>query len=237
MTDREHGMQFLARTLLKGLLLLVLCRTTSWAQEVTIESAAARQQKNPPSSLLLPPGSSSYTDPADWRDIPPWRQTSFFGTRAQGSFFVFVIDRSGSMADAKRWLRVRTELRRTLRSLEFPQRYLVVFYNDRAWAMPGGVPTTAGWAATNRTLAWIGRIVPEGPTDPREAMELALGFKPSAVFLLSDGEFPEGSAEAIAASNRGNTPIHCIDLSGGTGRAALEQIARDSAGRYTAAAE
>lgn len=202
-------------------------------QDVLVESeAAARARSGTTTELPSPPGTASYTGTADWRAVPSWRQTSFFGARAEGTFFVFVVDCSGSMADADRWLRVRQELRTTLRALEFPQRYLVIFYNDRAWPMPGGVPLSAGRRSTNQTLGWIARILPEGPTDPRDAMRLALGLKPSAVFLLSDGEYPEGVDAAIARSNLASTPIHCIDLSGGASGGVLERIARESGGQY-----
>jgi hypothetical protein len=226
-----------ARSILVGLALLLVVSTPCWGQDVIVESVAARDRRDPGSSFLQLPSTAPYRDPTDWRAIPPWRQTSFFGTRAEGTMFVFVIDCSGSMADARRWLRVRRELRKTLRSLEFPQRYMVIFYNDQAWAMPGGVPASAGHSAATRTLAWIGRITPEGPTEPREAMSLALGFRPSAVYLLSDGEYPEGSAEAIARTNTRETPIHCIDLSGRAASRSLKQIASDSGGVYAAVSQ
>ena len=63
-------------------------------------------------------------------------------------------------------------------------------------------------------------------------MALALAMRPDAVFLLSDGEFPEGTVEAIARKNRRKVPIHCIDLTGGDAGDQLRQIARDSGGQY-----
>ncbi len=46
----------------------------------------------------------------DWSEIPTWRQTSFFGLRARGQFFVFVVDQSGSMIDDDRLIRAKIEL-------------------------------------------------------------------------------------------------------------------------------
>lgn len=217
-----------ARSLTAAFATLVLAQAASHGQDVVVQSAAAREKSAPASSFLTRPG----TGGTAYSSASP-RSVSFFGSRAEGTFFVFVVDRSGSMADAGRWLRVRSEMQRTLQSLQFPQRYLVIFYNDEASTMPGGIPASAGHATTNRTLSWMRSVVPEGPTDPREAMRMALGWKPSAVFLLTDGEFPAGTADAIASYNRADTPIHCIDLAGGSGRPALEQIARDSGGEYS----
>ncbi len=219
------------------LFLLACGCASSFAQDDKVqvesaESAAAKARET--AKLLEPPGDSNdnYTPGVIWRDVPPWRQTSFYGVRSQGTFFVFVVDCSGSMAEAERWLNVQDEIRRTLAKMQFPQRYYILFYNDSVLSMPGGLPMSAGKRNVGRTLDWISRIVPEGETDPRGAMAEALALRPHAVYLLSDGEFAQGTAEAIAKSNTAKTPVHTIDLSGGAGAAMLQQIAKDSGGRY-----
>jgi hypothetical protein len=75
-------------------------------------------------------------------------------------------------------------------------------------------------------------IEPDGGTDPRSAMGLALGYRPDAVFLLSDGEFPDDTAAWIARRNPRKVPVHCVDLSGGVGGDQLQKIARESGGQY-----
>ncbi len=186
------------------------------------------------SDLLRPPGGDPYNTPDDWSRIPPWRQTAFFNVRAQGQFFVFVVDCSGSMADDARLVRAKAELRRTVGTLRWPQRYLVVFYNDHALPMPGGMPVSPGAETKFRLTNWLNRIEPEGSTDPRAAMRLALGLKPDAVFLLSDGAFPDDTDSQILAANPRRVPVHCIDLSGGAGGPQLRQIAETSGGQYAA---
>jgi hypothetical protein len=181
---------------------------------------------------LLTLGGDSYGEAIDWEAIPAWRQTSFFGVRARGQVFVYVVDCSGSMADGGRLARAKQELRRSIASLRFPQRYLVIFYNDRPWPMPGGIPRSADPREWSQTFAWLGRIAPEGDTEPRGALTMALGLRPDAVFLLSDGAFPAGAAEAIARKNARKVPIHCIDLAGGAAGDDLKRIARDSGGQY-----
>ena len=56
-------------------------------------------------------------------------------------------------------------------------------------------------------------------------------LRPDAVFLLSDGAFPEGTAER-RPSNTHKIPIHCVDLSGGEGGDHLRRIAKASGGQY-----
>ncbi len=218
---------------LPRLLLLAVLATGAPAagQGVTarsVDSAAAVADQ------LRPPGSDRYAPAVDFSRLPPWRQTRFFDVRAQGTFFVYVVDCSGSMDDGGRLNRAKAELRRCLRELQFPQRYLVVFYNDRSWPMPGGVPLSADIKAKNATNRWLSLIEAEGDTDPRAAMKLALALKPDAVFLLSDGAFPDGAADTVISANARKTPVHCIDLSGGAGGDDLKRIADASGGQYAA---
>ncbi|RUL83784.1 vWA domain-containing protein [Tautonia sociabilis] len=183
-------------------------------------------------ALLRDPSEDPYEEAIDWRTVPPWQQTSFYGLRARGTFFVFVVDCSGSMADDLRLIRAKQELRRSIGAMRFPQRHLVIFYNDRPIPMAGGVPRSAEQRDKQATFSWLGSIDAEGGTDPRGALNLAVGLRPDAVFLLSDGEFPPGTVDGISKFNGGRVPIHCIDLAGGGGAEQLRAIATTSGGRY-----
>lgn len=173
----------------------------------------------------------------DWREIPPWRQTSFFGIRAPGKFFVYVIDCSESMIDEDRFARATIEVRRSVLALQAPQQFEVIFYNQDAIPMPGGpMPRAADPRNKSQLVSWLRIIDPIGGTDPRAAIRQALMLRPEAVFLLSDGAFPPGTAASVARFNAHKIPIHCIDLSGGEGGDSLRKIAKDSGGQYAARA-
>ena len=180
---------------------------------------------------LRPPGSAG-EGPVDWTAIPPWRQASFFGVRAEGQVFIYVVDCSGSMAEDGRMVRAKAELRRTIARMGFPQRFLVIFYNDEPIPMPGHVPKSVDGQSRDNFFAWLQHIQPEGETDPRAAMSMALNLRPDAVFLLSDGEFPDGTVEAIAGMNKRKIPINCVDMAGGQGGNSLKQIAQGAKGTY-----
>jgi hypothetical protein len=206
-----------------ALLGLALSAPLATADGPKVRSKAAADQEKPASIDLYGPG--------DLSTLPAWEQTSFFGLRARGKFFVFVIDCSGSMGDG-RLMRAKAELRRTITQMRFPQKFLVIFYNDETQVMPGGVPRGADYSGVAALDAWLSRIDADGGTQPRGAMRLALGLQPDAVFLLSDGEFPRGTVEEIMARNQKPTPVHCIDLGNGKGTEDLRRIAEHSGGRY-----
>jgi hypothetical protein len=200
------------------------------ALSVVSESKRKEQQKG--SEFLRPPGADRYSPGDDSGEDLPWRQAFFFGIKAKGQRFIYVVDCSGSMMDEARLARAKAEVRRSILALQLPQQFKVIFYNDRPISMPGDLPKSADMTAKGQLLAWLRLIEPDGETDPRGAIAQALALRPDAVFLLSDGEYPEGTVEAVARMNPRKVPIHCVDLSGGAAGDQLQQIARDSGGRY-----
>ena len=217
----------LARPLAIALTLLAHAQAQDQEVKVGPPPPSTSTSSGAAADRLRPSGSTE--SPIDWRTIPPWRQTSFFGVRAQGQVFIYVVDCSGSMADG-RLARAKAELRRSIGDLRWPQRFHIIFFNEGPVPLPGGLPRPADLKGKRQMVDWLRLIEPDGGTNPGLAMEQALSLQPDAIFLLSDGEFPAGSVAAIAAQNRAHVPIHCIDLAG-NGRD-LPQIARDSGGQY-----
>lgn len=211
-------------------------KTAKSSRDAEVRVRTQAEMKKPRSAFLRPPGSSPddrYSDDSDWYDLPPWRKTTFFSLRARGQFFVYVVDCSGSMLDDDRLSRATIELRRSVFALQEPQKFEVIFYNHESIPMPGGPrPRTADLRAKNELLLWLRLIEPDGGTDPRPAMKQALMLRPDAVFLLSDGEFPEGTVDEVARLNTRKIPIHCVDLAGGLAGDHLKRIASASGGEY-----
>lgn len=179
------------------------------------------------------PAGDRYGATVPWAELPAWRRASFYGVRSAAQTVVFVVDCSGSMADDGRLERAKIELRRAVSGLQFPQRFTVIFYDDEPIPMPGLGLKSVDTAAKDQFVAWLRLIQPDGGTDPRVAIRMAIGLNPDAIYLLSDGAFPDGTVEDVAAGNRKKrVPIHCIDLAGGSAGDHLRRIARDSGGQY-----
>jgi von Willebrand factor type A domain len=209
--------------------------TTGSDDDVRVKTAA--EMRKPRSEFLLPPGGmpgDRYgSDELDWSDVPAWRQTSFFGIRARGQFFIFVVDCSESMIEDDRIARATIELRRSVFALQPPQKFEVIFFNTESIPMPGGpIPRSADLQSKNQLLLWLRLIEPDGGTDPRPALKQAIMLRPDAVFLLSDGDLPEGTVKEVAKLNTRKVPIHCVDLAGGLAGDQLKMIASDSGGQY-----
>jgi hypothetical protein len=200
--------------------------------EPRILTAAEMDRRSKGSIFLGGPGADKYGEAVPWAEVPEWRRMSFYGVRSVAQTVVYVVDCSGSMADADRILRAKAELRRSVLSLQFPQRFTVIFYNQHPMTMPGTTLKSPDAATKDQFLSWLRSIEPDGGTDPRGALRIALSLHPDAIYLLSDGAFPDGVVEETAERNTKKTPIHCIDLAGGSTGDHLKRIARDSGGQY-----
>lgn len=211
------------------------CVLASFASTATAQDTTPPKPEPSPAAAaesLQAPKSDDYGPKVDWGRLPPWNKTEFFGIRARGKVFIYVVDCSGSMGDDARLLRAKAEIRKSVMDLRWPQKFHVIFFNDRVRPLPGDTTRSADWTSKRLLLQWFNTIGPDGPTDPREAVSQAVKHQPDAVFLLSDGDFPDGSVEAIAKANSRKVPIHAVDLSGGAGGDHLKRIAKESGGEY-----
>ncbi len=163
--------------------------------------------------------------------------TSYFGIEAEGSRFLYIVDRSGSMMFGERMEIAMRELRESIESLPDYTSFRVIFFSSdllepdfqRGW-------TRATGANIRRYLNWLDRVDPGGGTNPRPAFLLAFEMRPrpDVIFFMTDGIIPDLSAEEISGINqRGDrVVIHTIAFGDQGSEQLLRQIARDSRGQY-----
>jgi len=183
------------------------------------------------------------------------RKAEFFGTVAHGFHFVYVLDKSGSMdttdGDKSRYQQAADELMASVNGLTKDQFFYVVLFSDgmvRMFDDKSFVPQAAPATETNkkRLDKWLRSITPGGGTDPRKALRLALSLKPSAIFLLSDGEF-NGDVEegffkgaiksrtesgVVSHYNRQQTPIHTFAFVDFGAEERMRQLSSQTGGQY-----
>ncbi|HEX4130337.1 MAG TPA: hypothetical protein VHZ24_09855 [Pirellulales bacterium] len=172
--------------------------------------------------------------PADMRELRSGGDdASFFGIRASGKKFVFIVDMSGSMSEGGRFRRAIAELKQSLRGLVTSQEYFIIFFSNLTVPMPA--PDML--AATNdnllATFRWMKYVEPAGGTFPLVAMQKAHDLKPSAIFLLSDGAFgPEVFNYISSLPTAESIPIHTIALENRDGEPMMRAISKATHGTF-----
>lgn len=179
----------------------------------------------------------------------------FFGVKAGGRKFVFLVDSSRSMKGGK-FEAALEELSYAVRKLSREQFFYVIFFDWNAERMLFPVdprrpavlkqePEPRAVRATPENIrhleAWMGTIELELKTDPYEAMKFAVEMLPDAIYLLTDGVFRGRTEAYLAEHNRieseidGPKPkvvIHTIGFWSEEGQDLLKRIAEKYGGSY-----
>ncbi|HUG92365.1 MAG TPA: hypothetical protein VML55_16115, partial [Planctomycetaceae bacterium] len=169
----------------------------------------------------------------------------FFGVRAAGTRFVFIVDCSRSMS-GRRWADACAEVVYSVRRLGPEKFFYVIFFDGQAHPMfSEGHPESGLLAASDENVQrleqWIARMRVGEDTLPCAAVQLGMHLQPDAMFLLSDGEFSDPTATYLRRNNfvdRGGTGydsgvvVHTIGFHSRKGQALLQRIARENRGKY-----
>ncbi|MSR40715.1 MAG: hypothetical protein EXS10_02295 [Phycisphaerales bacterium] len=164
--------------------------------------------------------------------------TSFFGVGGRGTRFAFIVDVSGSMQMDDRFVVAMTELKRSIAALpDFASLYVVLFSDDRRipdWE-ESWIRATRGNIL--RMKKWLEEQAPGGGTYPMTSFErvFELPASPDVIFFLTDGEIPGDGPSEITRLNhkqRRASIINTICFGSESGRAGLEEIARENEGVF-----
>lgn len=170
----------------------------------------------------------------------------FCGVEGGGNHFVYLVDSSGSMGDA--FESARRELLASIDLLSPDQRFYVVFFDAKSDFMRitnAGVDEPRSVYATAKNKAalrrWAMRISMDRGKAPYDPLKFALGLRADVIFLLSDGEFPEGIPTLLKEENRvenlfGETKpisiVHTISYFSKEGASIMTRIAKQNHGQY-----
>jgi hypothetical protein len=167
-------------------------------------------------SAKAPAGKSLQLDP-----YAGYARTKIFGLEAQGSKFVYVFDRSGSMGElgGKPLRDAKAELLASLNDLDPRHQFYIVFYNEKPRLFDGSGAKRMVWATDdNKKDAehFVDGISADGGTDHMAALMVALQMKPDVIFLLTDGEQQDDltaeDLKRIDHINGGGAQIHVIQF-------------------------
>lgn len=169
----------------------------------------------------------------------------FFGLEASGNKFVFVVDCSMSM-QGPRWAAAAEELNAAIDRLDENQLFYVILFDGAVHRMFNHDDRQAAlFPATDqnkeRFREWLATVRLGYETRPFLSVRSAVELRPDAVFLLSDGDFSDPTAEYLRKYNRpydreGNpqhvVAVHTISFHSRLGQAVMRRIARENNGKH-----
>ncbi|MFN9369244.1 MAG: hypothetical protein ACK6CT_10855 [Planctomycetia bacterium] len=156
---------------------------------------------------------------------------TFFGAKAAGDEFVFIVDFSGSMA-GPRIDQARYELRKSIESLAVEASFFIFLFNDVGLAMPAGGLVRATPDNKDYYLDWVDRQPVGGGTNPVDALAGAMRLKPDAIFLLTDGVFNDPAAVVRIVPRAKGPKVHAVAFHDNAGEEVLRRIAQKGRGTY-----
>ncbi len=195
------------------------CGLAAWAAEPEKEHSGGK-------TLLGSPGEKA--------------QVSLFGVKAEGSKFVYVLDRSGS-TEGKLLAAAKAEILASIEKIDDVHQFQLVVYNESPKAFNPAGPngqlafgTDANRAAVKK---FLGTIEADGGTDHVAALSLAIRMRPDVIFLLTDGDKPLLSDRQLARIDHigPGITIHAIQFGEGPqrgGRGWMGKLAKQSGGEY-----
>ena len=170
----------------------------------------------------------------------------FFGTKASGHKFVFVVDCSLSMLEDGRWVEAANALATAVDRLGPDQLFYVILFdggvhrmfnhNEREAALFPATPENK-----QRFREWLMTARLGYETRPFLAMKCAVELQPDAVYLLSDGDFKDSTADFLKKFNRPydsmgtkqhQVIVHTFSFHSRVGQSVMRRIARENAGQY-----
>ena len=164
--------------------------------------------------------------------------SGFFDNDVTGKRIVFVVDCSGSMnmphnsRAGTRFRCLKLELVNSIGSMTEDSEFFIVFFNDHARPMPARSMVRATPQVRRKYLKWMTRIRAIGPTDPREALMLALRLQPEIVYFLTDGRFKQRVEQRMFAFVQDRIPIHTFAFGDKDAEPVMKAVAAANNGVY-----
>ena len=172
----------------------------------------------------------------------------FFGVKATGNTFVYIVDSSPSMRRDGAFEAARKEIVRSLSSMKPKQRYFISFFGKEIDPMvfESGVieryPVYAKPENLIKTIDWLSRVqVQKEGLPPNNALAEAIGMQPDGIFLLFDGDTKVDVAKYLRRVNRSDdilsagmpkVPIHVVHFFQDEFQKQMKQVAGENGGTY-----
>jgi hypothetical protein len=175
--------------------------------------------------------------------------TEFFGTKAVGNTFVYVVDCSPSMLRDGAFDEAKREILRSLQSMKPKQRFHIAFFGKEIDPLtfrgspPEEKPVSANAENLAKTMEWIERVaIQKDGRPPIDALRAAIAMQPDGIFLLFDGDTKvKDWTTKIRELNRSDdllsdglpvAPIHVVHFFRDEYASEMETLAKENQGTY-----
>ena len=172
----------------------------------------------------------------------------FFGVKATGNTFVYIVDSSPSMRRDGAFEAARKEIVRSLSSMKPKQRYFISFFGKEIEPMVFELgiaeryPVYAKPENVTKTIDWLSRVqIQREGLPPNNALAEAIGMQPDAIFLLFDGDTKVDVAKFLRRVNRTDdiltagqpkVPIHVVHFFQDEFQKQMKLVAAENGGTY-----
>lgn len=172
-------------------------------------------------------------DPMSKFTISAPGEAVFFGLRATGNRFAFVVDRSGSM-NGVRMERAREELMNCIDAMPKHVEVFVVFFSSIA-EPDKALYRKVDSSNLKQLRKWVDSMTAAGGTEVSAGMQEVFSqpLLPDSIFLLTDGDFDPSTPLLVRQLNAsGSVRINTVALVSRSGERSLKQIAKQNGGDY-----
>ena len=193
-------------------------------------------------------GASSEMSQASMTGSKMLSGAEFFGVKATGNTFVYIVDSSPSMRRDGAFDAAKAEIMRSLQSMKPKQRYFISFFGKEIDPMvfkTGEVekyPVYAKPENLTKTIEWLNRIqIQKEGLPPNNALSEAIAMQPDGIFLLFDGDTRSDVAKYLQKANRTDdilsagkpkVPIHVVHFFQDEFQKQMRQVAEENGGTY-----
>ncbi len=221
------------------------------ATEISVTQAPTEAGSMPsaPSSVASAlNGASSEMSQASMAGSKMLSGAEFFGVKATGNTFVYIVDSSPSMRRDGAFDAAKAEIMRSLQSMKPKQRYFISFFGKEIDPMvfkTGEIekyPVYAKPENLTKTIEWLNRIqIQKEGLPPNNALSEAIAMQPDGIFLLFDGDTRSDVAKYLRKANRTDdilsagkpkVPIHVVHFFQEEFQKQMRQVAEENGGTY-----
>jgi hypothetical protein len=212
---------------------------------MTIESGTQPGEMATPSSAVAQSSSSAMQGMTGSKLVSG---VEFFGVKATGNTFVYIIDCSPSMRKDNAFQAAKAEVFRSFASMKPKQRYYISFFGKEIEPLvlhgteAEKYPIYATKENVLLTQEWMNRVmVQKEGWPPNDALEQAIAMQPDGIFMLFDGDTKVDVAKFLRQANRTDdilsegspkVPIHMIHFFQEDFRKQMMAVAQENGGTY-----